>query len=146
MNARPQRLPRGAFPLFRPIATRWEDNDVYGHVNNVAYYSFFDTAVNGWLLEEGHLSIATSPVIGLVVETGCTFFESVAFPDAIEAGIRVQNLGRSSIRYEIGIFRTGAAEATAQGHFVHVMVERASGRPVPIPDALRTALTSLCVP
>jgi acyl-CoA thioester hydrolase len=106
----------------------------------------FDTAINGWLVEEGHLSIATSPVIGLVAETGCTFFESVAFPDALEAGIRVQNLGRSSIRYEIGIFQAEAAEAAAQGHFVHVMVERASGRPVPIPDALRAALTSLCVP
>ncbi len=144
MSQRASPLPRDAFAVFRPITTRWMDNDAYGHVNNVVYYSYFDTAVNAWLVENGHLVIGDSPVIGLVVETGCTYFESVAFPDALEAGLRVEKLGRSSIRYEIGIFRAGAPVAAAQGHFVHVMIERASGRPTPIPDAVRTALTALC--
>ena len=116
------------------------DNDAYGHVNNVHYYSYFDTAVNGWLMEKGLLDFRESPVIGLVVETGCTYFESVAFPDALEAGIRVARLGRSSVRYEIGIFRAGAAQAAAQGHFVHVYVDRATQRPVEMPAAIRAAL------
>jgi len=116
------------------------DNDAYGHVNNVHYYSYFDTAVNGWLMEKGLLDFRESPVIGLVVETGCTYFESVAFPDALEAGIRVVRLGRSSVRYEIGIFRAGAAQAAAQGHFVHVYVDRATQRPVEMPAAIRAAL------
>ena len=137
---RPERLTRAAFRLFRPIATRWMDNDAYGHVNNVHYYSYFDTAVNGWLMEKGLLDFRGSPVIGLVVETGCTYFESVAFPDALEAGIRVARLGRSSVRYEIGIFRAGAVQAAAQGHFVHVYVDRATQRPVEMPAAIRAAL------
>lgn len=144
MSERASPLPREAFAVFRPITTRWMDNDAYGHVNNVVYYSYFDTVVNGWLVENGHLVIGESPVIGLVVETGCTYFESVAFPDALEAGLRVEKLGRSSIRYGIGIFRAGAPFAAAQGHFVHVMIDRASGRPTEIPGALRTALTALC--
>jgi acyl-CoA thioester hydrolase len=144
VSERASPLPREAFAVFRPITTRWMDNDAYGHVNNVVYYSYFDTVVNAWLIENGHLVIGDSLVIGLVVETGCTYFESVAFPDALEAGLRVEKLGRSSIRYGIGIFRAGAPFAAAQGHFVHVMIERASGRPTAIPDALRTALTALC--
>ncbi|WP_243370449.1 acyl-CoA thioesterase [Microvirga solisilvae] len=140
MSERPARLSRSAFKLFRPIATRWMDNDVYGHVNNVHYYSYFDSAVNGWLVEEGLLDIARSPVIGLVVETGCTYFESVAFPDRLEAGIAVAHLGRSSVRYRIGIFKEGAELAAAQGHFVHVHVERESQRPVDIPDKTRETL------
>ena len=140
MSARAERLSRAAFRIFRPVATRWMDNDVYGHVNNVHYHSYFDSAVNGWLVERGLLDVKASPVVGLVVETGCTYFESVAFPDALEAGIRVVRLGRSSVRYEIGIFRAGAAQAAAQGHFVHVYVDRATQRPVEMPAAIRAAL------
>jgi len=143
MSERPARLSRSAFRLFRPIATRWMDNDAYGHVNNAHYYSYFDSAVNGWLIEEGLLDVTESPVIGLVVETGCTYFESVAFPERLEAGIAVAHLGRSSVRYRIGIFREGAELAAAQGHFVHVHVERATQRPVEIPARTREALESL---
>jgi acyl-CoA thioester hydrolase len=143
VSERPARLTRATFRHFRPIATRWMDNDAYGHVNNVHYYSYFDTAVAGWLIERGGLKIDESPVIGLVVETGCTYFESVAFPDALEAGIVVAHLGRSSVRYRIGIFRAGAEQAAAQGHFVHVYVDRATQRPVEIPGELRAALSEL---
>lgn len=143
MSDRPQRLARDAYAVFRPITTRWMDNDVYGHVNNVHYYAYFDSAVNGWLIEQGLLDIAASEVIGLVVETGCTYFASVAFPDALEAGIRVAKLGRSSVRYEVGIFRQGEADVAAQGHFVHVYVERATQRPTAIPEPTRAALSGL---
>jgi acyl-CoA thioester hydrolase len=121
------------------------DNDVYGHVNNVHYYSYFDSAVNGWLVERGLLDVTASPVVGLVVETGCTYFESVAFPEALEAGIAVTRLGRSSVRYRLGIFREGGALAVAQGHFVHVYVDRATQRPVDLPAATREALGGLLV-
>jgi acyl-CoA thioester hydrolase len=121
------------------------DNDVYGHVNNVVYYAYFDTAVNGYLIDERVLDIAASAVVGLVVETGCTYFESVSFPDALEAGIAVSKLGRSSVRYAVGIFRSGAERAAAQGHFVHVYVERATQRPVAIPDEVRKALERIAV-
>jgi acyl-CoA thioester hydrolase len=143
MSDRVLRLSRPAFRLFRPIATRWMDNDVYGHVNNVVYYSYFDTAVNGWLIESGLLDFGESPVIGLVVETGCTYFESVAFPEPLEAGIAVAHLGRSSVRYQLGIFRQGGGQAAAQGHFVHVYVDRATQRPVAIPEHIRAALSAL---
>jgi acyl-CoA thioester hydrolase len=143
MSDRPTRPDRSAFRLFRPVATRWLDNDAYGHVNNVHYYSYFDSAVNGWLIEKGQLAIAESPVIGLVVESGCTYFESVAFPDALEAGIVVSHLGRSSVRYRIGIFKSGAEQAAAQGHFVHVYVDRATQRPVEIPLETRVVLSEL---
>jgi acyl-CoA thioester hydrolase len=143
MADRPTRPDRSAFRLVRPIATRWMDNDAYGHVNNVHYYSYFDSAVNGWLFEHGLLAITESPVIGLVVESGCTYFESVAFPDSLEAGIAVAHLGRSSVRYRIGIFKDGAGQAAAQGHFVHVYVDRATQRPVDIPAKAREALKQL---
>jgi acyl-CoA thioester hydrolase len=142
-SERPLRLARGAFRLFRPIATRWMDNDAYGHVNNAHYYSYFDSAVNGWLVERGLLRLADSATVGVVVETGCTYFESVSFPEALEAGIAVGHLGRSSVRYRIGIFKDGAEAAAAQGHFVHVYVERATWRPVEIPDDTRAALATL---
>jgi acyl-CoA thioester hydrolase len=142
MPERTARLTRSAFKLFRPIATRWMDNDAYGHVNNVHYYSYFDSAVNGWLIEKGLLDFTHSPVIGLVVETGCTYFESVAFPERLEAGINVAHLGRSSVRYAIGIFKEGAELAAAQGHFVHVYVDRATQRPVDIPARTREALNA----
>jgi acyl-CoA thioester hydrolase len=143
VNERPARLGRNAFRLFRPIPTRWMDNDVYGHVNNAVYYSYFDTAVNGFLLEAGLLDIRASPVVGLVVETGCTYFESAAFPEALEAGLAVERLGRSSVRYRIGIFRPHGDLAAAQGHFTHVYVERDTQRPTAIPPATREALERL---
>ena len=146
MAERAPRLTRAAFRVFRPIATRWMDNDAYGHVNNVHYYAYFDSAVNGWLIERGLLDIAASPVVGLVAETGCTYFESVAFPDPLEAGLAVARLGRSSVRYRVAIFRAGAEAAVAQGHFVHVYVERATQRPVDVPEAVRAALGELVVP
>ncbi|MGP9821111.1 acyl-CoA thioesterase [Salinarimonas sp. NSM] len=141
--SRQPRPTRDAFAVFRQIQTRWMDNDVYGHVNNVVYYSYFDTAVNGWYLDEGLLEIATSPVVGLVVETSCAYFESVAFPEALEAGIAVTRLGTSSVTYAVGIFKTGAAEAAAAGRFTHVFVSRENSRPVPIPDRTRSALERL---
>jgi acyl-CoA thioester hydrolase len=143
MTDKPQRLSRSAFRLFRPVATRWSDNDAYGHVNNVHYYAYFDSAVNGWLIERGLLDFRHSPTIGLVVETGCSYFESVSFPEPLEAGIAVAHLGHSSVRYRIGIFRAGAEQAAAQGHFVHVYVDRATQRPVEIPAAIRAALSAL---
>src|SRR3954470_13556617 len=134
---------RSAYPRHVALGTRWGDNDVYGHVNNVVYYAFFDTAVNGCLIAAGVLDIATSPVIGLVVETGCRYFASIAFPDRVTAGIRVAHRGTSSVRYEVGLFREDEDEAAAQGHFVHVYVDRATQRPVPLPEALRRVLERL---
>lgn len=143
MSEREARLGRGDFKLFRTIPTRWMDNDVFGHVNNVVYYSWFDTAVNAWLIEQGHLDVTGSEVVGLVAETGCTYFESVAFPETVEAGLAVERLGRSSVTYRIGIFREGAEQVAAQGRFTHVYVERAAQKPVPIPEKLRAALEGL---
>lgn len=130
---------------FVPITTRWMDNDAYGHVNNVAYYSYFDTAANLFLIEEGGFDFATSPVIGLVVESRCVYQGPIAYPDAIEAGLRVQRLGKTSVTYGIGIFKKGESVAAAHGHFVHVFVDRATRKPVPIPASLRTALERLVV-
>lgn len=143
MPDRPTPDRRAAFPHVLPITTRWMDNDVYGHVNNVVYYSYFDTVVADWLIRQGFLDIARSPVIGLVVETLCRYFSPVAFPDAVHAGLRVARLGNSSVRYEIALFRNDDDLAAAQGHFVHVYVDRATGRPVPLPDELRRALAPL---
>jgi acyl-CoA thioester hydrolase len=119
------------------------DNDVYGHVNNVVYYSYFDTVVNQYLIEQGVLDIETSGVIGLVIETRCNYFRPVTFPDVVHAGLRVAKLGNSSVRYEIGLFRNDDDEAAAQGHFVHVYVDRASRRPAPLPAAMRAALEKI---
>ena len=140
---RPKPQPRSAYPYLREIPTRWMDNDVYGHVNNVTYYSYFDTVVNGYLIEQGALDIAKSGTIGLVVETQCHYFAPLAFPDLVQAGLRVGNLGRSSVRYEVGIFRDCDSAACADGHFVHVFVERVSQRPAPIPESIRRALAKL---
>jgi acyl-CoA thioester hydrolase len=118
------------------------DNDVYGHVNNVVYYSFFDTAVNGLLVDAGALDIHAGEVIGLVVETQCNYFAPIAFPQAVTAGVRVAQLGRSSVRYEIGLYAGDDARSAAAGHFVHVYVDRATRRPVPLPEALRAVLQS----
>ena len=137
--------PRGAYAAFRPITTRWMDNDVYGHVNNVVYYSFFDTAVNGLLMEAGVLDIHHGEVIGLVVETQCNYFAPIAFPQAVAAGVRVAQLGSSSVRYEIGLYAGDAPDSAAAGHFVHVYVDRATRRPVPLPEPLKAVLRSWMV-
>lgn len=134
---------RADFPHFLAIATRWMDNDVYGHVNNVVYYSFFDTVVNRWLIDHAGLDIEKSAVIGVVVETTCRFKSSIAFPDGVDAGLRVAHVGNSSVRYEIGIFKTGDDVAAASGHFVHVYVDRETRRPVPISTEMRAALQRL---
>ena len=143
MTQRPRPEPRSGYRHFRIIPTRWMDNDVYGHVNNVQYYSFFDTVVNGYLIAQGALDPQASPVIGLVVETRCNYFTSLSFPDEIQAGLRVARMGASSVRYEVALFRGQAAEAAAQGHFVHVYVDRVTRRPVPLPEALKRALAPL---
>jgi acyl-CoA thioester hydrolase len=121
------------------------DNDAYGHVNNVVYYSFFDTAVNRYLIDRGALDIARSDTFGVVVETMCRFYEPLAFPEPIEAGLRITRIGRTSIRWELGIFRPGAAQAAADGHFVQVFVDRKSRRPAPVPEAARAAALPLLV-
>jgi len=133
------------YPHRLPIQTRWKDNDVYGHVNNVEYYSFFDTAINAWLIREGGLDIERGDVIGLCVESHCEFKAALTFPESIEVGLRVGKLGKSSVRYELGIFRAGGPddEVTAEGHFVHVFVDRETRRPVPIPDPLRACMERL---
>ena len=130
---------------FQEITTRWSDNDAYGHVNNVVYYSWFDTVVNTFLIHNGVLDVEHSPVIGLVIETQCNYFASVAFPEPVSAGIRVGKLGNSSVRYEVGIFRAGEASAAAQGHFVHVYVDRVTRKPSVIPDAMRALLQTILV-
>ncbi|MBA2963402.1 MULTISPECIES: acyl-CoA thioesterase [Ramlibacter] len=135
--------PRAAYRAFRPITTRWMDNDAYGHVNNVVYYSWFDTAVNAYLIEQGVLDIHGGATIGLVIETQCNYFAPLAFPQAVEAGIRVAKLGTSSVRYEVGLFGAGEPVTAAKGHFVHVYVDRGSRRPVPLPAPLRAVLEEL---
>jgi acyl-CoA thioester hydrolase len=143
--AKQEREPRAAYRHFARITTRWMDNDVYAHVNNVVYYSWFDTVVNGYLVERGVLDFVSSPAIGFVVETQCQYFAPIAFPDTVDAGLRVAKLGTSSVRYEIGLFRNDDPLAAAQGSFVHVYVDRASRRPVPLPADLRAALRAIAV-
>jgi acyl-CoA thioester hydrolase len=136
---------RGAYPTFLAIPTRWMDNDIYGHVNNVTYYSYFDTVVNEHLVRAGGLDIRNGPAIGIVVETACRFHKPLAFPDLIDAGLRVAGIGRSSVRYEIGLFRRGDDAPAATGRFVHVWVDRQSRRPVDVPQPIRGALEPLRV-
>lgn len=139
----PQRPGRSEYKVFYPISTRWSDNDIYGHVNNVTYYSYFDTAANRYLIEEGGLDISDGTIVGYVVNSGCQYHAPITYPEGIEAGVRVDKLGNSSVQYGIAIFREGEDEAAAHGHFVHVFVERAANKSVPIPDNLRTALARL---
>jgi acyl-CoA thioester hydrolase len=143
MNERPVAEPRHAYPFFTRITTRWMDNDMYGHINNSVYYSFFDSAVNGYLIGRGALDIHSGNVIGLVVETHCNFFAPLHYPHTVEAGIRVGRVGSSSVRYEIGLFADAAASSAASGHFVHVYVDRSSRRPAPLPSELLAALAPL---
>jgi acyl-CoA thioester hydrolase len=140
-----QPLPRGAYRHFLAIPTRWMDNDSYGHVNNVTYYSYFDTVVNEHLMRAGGLDIRDDPVVGVVVETACRFHQSLSFPETIDAGMRVAKLGTTSVTYEIGLFRQGEATPAASGRFVHVWVDRATQRPSPIPPRIREALAPLVV-
>ena len=134
---------RSEFPHFLAIPTRWMDNDIYRHVNNVVYYSYFDTVINRFLIEAGGLDPHEGTVVGMAVETGCRFHRSMAFPDIVQAGLEISKLGTSSVRYEVGIFRNDEDGACADGHFVHVFVDRSTQRPVAIPEAIRTALATL---
>lgn len=140
---KPQPEGRERYKAFRPITTRWMDNDAYGHVNNVVYYSWFDTAVNAHLIEQGVLDIEHGPTIGLVVETQCNYFASLAFPQGVEAGLRVANIGKSSVRYEVGLFAQGEPLTAAKGHFVHVYVDRLTRRPTELPASLKKVLEAL---
>ena len=140
---KPQAEPRSAYPYFQPITTRWMDNDIYGHVNNVVYYSYFDTVVNTYLIRQGVLDVTAGDTIGLVIETQCNYFSSLSFPETVVAGLRVARLGASSVRYEVGLFSGDNETAAAQGHFIHVYVDRATRRPVPLPEPLREALLPL---
>ena len=134
---------RGEFPVLRTITTRWMDNDHYGHVNNVAYYSYFDTAVNGFLIEASGTDIRDLPAIGIVAETSCRFLRELSFPDTGHAGLALDRLGNSSVVYRIGLFRNAETAPAALGRFVHVYVDAASRRPVPVPPQFRAALTAL---
>jgi acyl-CoA thioester hydrolase len=142
--SQPQHL-RSDYAHFQPISTRWHDNDLYGHVNNVTYYSYFDSAVNAYLIEVGGLDIHNGEVVGFVVSSACDYFASIAFPERIEIGLRVGKLGNSSVQYELAVFKAGENEACAAGRFVHVFVDRASNHPVAIPETLRKALAALLV-
>jgi len=143
MMANERNRMRDGYKRFVAITTRWADNDAYAHVNNVTYYSYFDTAVNHVLVTEGAFDIERATEIGVVVETMCRFYKPLAFPDALEAGLRVTKLGRTSIRYEIGIFKKGDDEAAAAGHFVHVYVRRGDFQVVPVPEAVKRVVTPL---
>ena len=134
---------RGEFRVLRAIPTRWMDNDHYGHVNNVAYYSYFDTAVNGYLIEATGTDIRELPAIGIVAETGCRFLRELSFPDTVHAGLALEKLGNSSVVYRIALFRNEETEPAALGRFVHVYVDAATRRPVPVPPAIRAALAAL---
>ena len=140
----PQAEPRSAYRAFRDIGTRWSDNDVYGHVNNVVYYNWFDTAVNGLLIERGAIDIHSGGAIGLVIETQCNYFEPLAFPEPVVAGVRVAHIGLSSVRYEIALFPGDEDQlCAAKGHFIHVYVDRATRRPTPLPPQLLCVLETL---
>jgi acyl-CoA thioester hydrolase len=134
---------REAYKVWRPITTRWADNDAYGHVNNTVYYAWFDTAVNAWLIAAGLLDIERGDPIGLVVETGCRYARPLAYPDPVEIGLAVESVGTSSVRYRLGVFREGSDEAAAEGHFVHVYVDRTSRRPAALPEAWRSAFEAI---
>ena len=142
-SARPQPASRSEYRVFRPISTRWMDNDAYGHVNNVVYYSWFDTVVNAYLIEHGALDVQQGRVIGLVIETHCNYFSPLEFPQTVEGGLRVASIGTSSVRYEVGLFASGEPLTAAKGHFVHVYVDRDSRRPAALPPKLLAVLEGL---
>lgn len=146
-DVRPAPEPRSAYTLYRRINTRWADNDAYGHVNNVVYYAWFDTAVNAYLIEQGALDIHNGATIGLVVETQCNYFAPVTFPQSVEIGIRVAHMGGASVRYELGVFTANAAgefvDCAAKGHFVHVYVDKMTRRPAPLRSTFKSVLENL---
>jgi acyl-CoA thioester hydrolase len=146
-DVRPSPEPRSAYTLYRRINTRWADNDAYGHVNNVVYYAWFDTAVNAYLIEQGALDIHNGATIGLVVETQCNYFAPVTFPQSVELGIRVAHMGSASVRYELGVFTANAAgefvDCAAKGHFVHVYVDKLTRRPAPLTATFKSVLENL---
>jgi acyl-CoA thioester hydrolase len=142
-TAKPEPAPRSDYRVFRVIGTRWMDNDAYGHVNNVVYYSWFDTVVNAHLIEHGALDTARGATIGLVVETQCNYFSALTFPQTVDAGLRVSQIGRSSVRYEVGLFAQDQPLTAAKGHFIHVYVDRATRRPTALPDKLKAVLQAL---
>ena len=143
MTERPGPSDRSAYKAFRTITTRWMDNDPYGHMNNVVYYSLFNSAVNGWLIDEGVLDFRAGEQVGIVVETGCRYFSEIAFPDLVTAGLRAAKIGKSSVRYEVGLFRNNSPRAAAEGFFTHVYVDRKTRRPEPLAEPLRQALGRL---
>jgi acyl-CoA thioester hydrolase len=145
MSEKQKPTTRADYKNLSEIVTRWNDNDTYGHVNNVVYYSYFDTAVNRHLIEQGALVLTSSESIGLVIENKCTYFTSLTFPDVVTVGLKVIHLGNSSVRYQIGLFRNDVQTASAVGEFVHVYVDRSTNKPIPIPDKIRTVLQSLVV-
>ncbi|MEH6591148.1 MAG: thioesterase family protein [Halioglobus sp.] len=136
---------RADYKVFYPINTRWSDNDIYGHVNNVVYYSYFDTAANRYLIEEGGLDISDGKIVGFVVNSGCEYHAPISYPEPVEAGVRVDRLGNSSVQYGIAIFKDGVDEAVAHGHFVHVFVDRAANKSIAIPPALKDALARIAI-
>ena len=142
LTARPPVGTRSDYRVFRPVTTRWMDNDVFGHVNNVTYYAFFDTAVTGWMIERRLIGLDDGPM-WMVAETGCRFLDQVAFPDPVAVGMRIGRLGSSSVRWELAVFRGDADQASAEGHFVHVHVDRQTRRPMPVPDPVRALLAAL---
>ncbi|PLW83932.1 thioesterase [Kineobactrum sediminis] len=141
MSVPPQ---RADYRVFYPISTRWSDNDIYGHINNVIYYSYFDSVANRYLIEAGGLDISDGSIVGYVVQSGCDYHAPASYPEALEGGLRVDRIGNSSVQYGIAIFREGEDQALVHGHFVHVFVERATGKSVPVPTPLREALASIC--
>jgi len=141
--AKSERPSRSAYHFFAPITTRWSDNDIYGHVNNVVYYSYFDSVANLYLIEVAGLKIHTDTIVGFVVASGCNYHAPVAYPDKLEGGLRVNKLSGSSVEYGVAIFRAGEDAATADGFFTHVFVDRAAGKPVRIPESIRAALEKI---
>jgi acyl-CoA thioester hydrolase len=141
--SRPQPPLRSGFPVFRTIGTRWMDNDAYGHINNVVYYSYFDTVVNAFLMESSGVDIRALPQIGVVAETGCTYFSSLSFPQTLEVGLAVERLGERSITYRLGVFAQGGERAAALGRFVHVYVDATTRKSVSVPDVIRAAVAPL---
>jgi acyl-CoA thioester hydrolase len=143
MSSKIDRPRRDEFRRFTQMPTRWGDHDSYGHVNNVVYYSYCESAISEFLVEQGTLDIASSPVIGLIVNSGCTYFSPIGFPDRINVGMKISHLGNSSARYELALFRNDEREAAAAAHIIYVYVDRASNTSVPIPEAVRTVLASI---
>ncbi|PHR61068.1 MAG: thioesterase [Robiginitomaculum sp.] len=131
------------YPYHMDIQTRWNDNDIYGHINNAIYYTYFDTLVNNFLIETGLLILNQSPIIGLVVETQCQYFAPISYPTGIKSALRISKIGNSSVRYEIGLFNADTQDIFAQGHFVHVYVDTKTRRPTPLPQAMRDILQTL---